>query len=77
VIQELIGSLAEGETGLIVALSGFSKDAEQFARAHQTRRVTLMDGAQLVELWIRYYDKIPEDGRQILRLAPVYFLKDE
>ena len=74
VIQELLGSLAEGETGLIVALSGFSKDAEQFARAHQTRRITLMDGAQLVELWIRYYDQIPEDGRQILRLSPVHFL---
>jgi restriction system protein len=75
VIQELLGSLAEGETGLIVALSGFSKDAEQFARAHQTRRITLMDGSQLVELWVRYYDQIPEDGRQILRLSPVHFLQ--
>ena len=75
VIQELLGSLAEGETGLIVALSGFSKDAEQFARAHQTRRITLMDGPQLVELWIRYYDQIPEDGRLLLRLSPVYFLR--
>jgi restriction system protein len=74
VIQELLGSLAEGETGLIVALSGFSKDAEQFARAHQTRRITLMDGSQLVELWVQHYDRIPEDGRQILRLSPVYFL---
>jgi restriction system protein len=74
VIQELLGSLAEGETGLIVALSGFSKDAEQFARAHQTRRITLMDGSQLVELWIQHYEDIPEDGRQILRLSPVYFL---
>jgi restriction system protein len=74
VIQELLGSLAEGETGLIVALSGFSKDAEQFARAHQTRRITLMDGPQLVELWIRYYEQIREDGRQILRLSPVHFL---
>ena len=77
VIQELLGSLAEGETGLVVALSGFSKDAEQFARAHQTRRITLMDGSQLVDLWIRYYDQIPEDGRQILRLTPVYFLHKE
>jgi restriction system protein len=75
VIQELLGSLAEGETGLIVALSGFSKDAEQFARAHQTRRITLMDGPQLVELWIRYYEQIPEDGRLLLRLSPVYFLR--
>lgn len=74
VIQELLGSLAEGETGLIVALSGFSKDAEQFARAHQTRRITLIDGEQLVELWIKNYVNIPEDGRQILRLSPVYFL---
>jgi restriction system protein len=74
VIQELLGSLAEGETGLIVALSGFSKDAEQFARAHQTRRITLMDGPQLVELWIRYYEQVREDGRQILRLSPVHFL---
>lgn len=77
VIQELLGSLAEGETGLIVALSGFSKDAEQFARAHQTRRITLMDGPQLVELWVRYYEQIPEDGRLLLRLTPVYFLHKE
>lgn len=77
VIQELIGSLAADETGLIVALSDFTKEAKQFARAHQTRRITLIDGVQLVELWIQYYNAIPEEGRQILRLSPVFFRQQD
>jgi restriction system protein len=73
-IQELIGSLSDGETGLIVALTGFTKEAGQFARAHQTKRITLLDGNALVELWIEHYAKVSEEGRLLLRMRPVYFL---
>lgn len=76
-VQALIGSLSDGETGLVVALSGFTKDAEQFARTHQTKRLTLMDGFDLVALWVKHYDRISEEGRSLLRLKPVYFLDAE
>ena len=73
-IQELIGSLSDGETGLLIALTGFTKDAGQFARAHQTKRITLLDGNELVKLWIDNYKNISEEGRLLLRLRPVHFL---
>jgi restriction system protein len=73
-IQELIGSLSDGETGLIVALTGFTKDAGQFARSHQTKRITLLDGNGLVDLWVEHYSKVSEEGRLLLRLRPVHFL---
>jgi restriction system protein len=72
-VQALVGALSESETGVVVALSGFSRDAETYAK-HQNKRVTLIDGARLIELWTQHYDRVPEEGRSLLRLRPVYYL---
>lgn len=72
-VQALVGSLSESETGVVVALSGFSREAETYAK-HQNKRVTLIDGSRLIELWTQHYGQVPEEGRSLLRLRPVYYL---
>ena len=39
-----------------------------------TCRITLIDGEGLLDLWVKYYDKVDEDGRQMLPIKPVHFL---
>ena len=65
--------LGEGDVGLFVALSGFTKDAELEARQSQ-RRITLIDTAQLVDLWTRHYAALDDSARLRLPLKPVWFL---
>ncbi len=65
--------LGDGDVGLFVALSGFTKDAEFEARQSQ-RRVTLIDTARLVDLWTRHYGTLDDSARLRLPLKPVWFL---
>jgi restriction system protein len=60
--------------GIFVATSGFTKDAEDFARNQEKRKITLIDLDRLVELWIQFYDKLTELARKRLPLSPIYYL---
>jgi len=69
--------LSEGDIGLFVSLGGFTKDAEEEARNHQTRRLLLVDARRLFDLWVEHYDRIPEINRRTFALKPVHFLAPE
>ncbi len=69
--MELIG---EDDVGLYVSAGGFTKDAEEYARTHRSRRITLIDLDRLVELWIKSYENLEDRARQRLPLTPIYFL---
>lgn len=69
--SSLIGS---NDVGLFVSTGGFTKDAEEFARAQETRKITLIDLDKLVELWVQFYDKLEDSARRRLPLTPIYFL---
>ena len=72
-LRSFMAVLGEGDVGLFVALSGFTKDAELEARQSQ-RRITLIDTAQLVDLWTRHYAALDDSARLRLPLKPVWFL---
>lgn len=72
-LRSFMAVLGEGDVGLFVALSGFTKDAEFEARQSQ-RRVTLIDTARLVDLWTRHYGTLDDSARLRLPLKPVWFL---
>lgn len=57
--------------GLFVNLSGSTKDADLEARQSH-RRITLIDAAQLVELWTRHYGQLNDRARRRLPLKPVF-----
>lgn len=73
-LRAFMAVLGNEDVGLFIATGGFTKDAEQEARSQPTRRITLLDLEKLFDLWVQYYKDIPEEGRRILPLKPVYYL---
>ncbi|MDR7450005.1 MAG: restriction endonuclease [Armatimonadota bacterium] len=76
-LRAFMAVLGNEDVGLFIATGGFTKDAEQEARSQPTRRITLLDLEKLFDLWVQYYKDIPEEGRRILPLKPVYYLARE
>lgn len=64
----------DGDVGLYVAAGGFTKDAEEFARSQERRKMTLINLERFIELWIEHFGKLGDAARQKLPLRPIYFL---
>jgi restriction system protein len=75
-LRSFMALLGDGDVGLFVALSGFTKDAELEARQSH-RRLTLINTTKLVELWTAHHDKLDDAARRRLPLKPVWFLAGE
>ena len=43
----------------------------------ETRRLTLIDLEQLVELWTTHYDSVGESGKRLLPLKAAHYLASE
>lgn len=76
VVERTASKLNDNETGVIVTLAGFTKEAKLAARDSKDR-ITLVDGTRLIQLWSEYYARIPEEGRALLRLRNVAYLSLE
>lgn len=72
-LRSFMAVLADGDVGLFVALSGFTKDADYEARQSH-RRISLIDSRRLLELWTANYEKLDDEARTRLPLKPVWFL---
>jgi len=73
-VRELDGLLRkDGDMGLVVSSGGFSPDAVRELRASRLH-IEQIDLRRLIDLWIRFYDSIPEEGRRMLPLKRVHFL---
>lgn len=72
-LRSFMAVLADGDVGLFVALSGFTKDADYEARQSH-RRISLIDARRLVELWTTHYSQLDDSARVRLPLKPVWFL---
>jgi len=65
--------LETSDVGVYISLGGFTRDTEAAAR-RSSRRITLIDGEALFNLWIEHYDRVDQEGRDLLPVRPVYFL---
>lgn len=72
-LRSFMAVLGEGDVGLFIALSGFTKDADYEARQSH-RRITLIDARRLLELWTAHYGQLDDSARARLPLKPVWFL---
>jgi restriction system protein len=61
------------DVGVYISLGGFTSDAQALAR-RSARRMTLIRRSGLLDLWVEHYDRLDEDGGQLLPVKPVYFL---
>lgn len=73
-VRSFIALVNEDDAGLFVSLGGFTRDAEDFARMQERRKITLIDLERLVDLWVEFYQKLDNLARERLPLAPIYFL---
>ena len=69
-IQSLKGTMREGDYGLFVTLSDYTKNAKNYLK--NTPIIRGINGNELVDLIIKYYDKLDEKYKKMIPLKMVY-----
>ena len=69
-IQSLKGAMREGDYGLFITLSNYTKNAKKYLES--TPIIRGINGSDLVELILKYYDKLSEKYQKIIPLKMVY-----
>lgn len=69
-IQSLKGAMREGDYGLFVTLSNYTKNAQKYL--DNTPIIRGINGKELVDLILKYYDKLSEKYRKMIPLKMVY-----
>lgn len=75
-LRSFLSLIEPGDVGVYISLGGFTADAESSAR-RSSRRITLIDGDGLLDLWVAHYGEVDEEGRDLLPIKPIYFLDAE
>lgn len=70
VVQSLKGALNDGDYGLFVTLSDFTKNAKDYL-ANQSR-IKSINGSEFVDLLLKYYDDMPDEFKETIKLRKVY-----
>lgn len=69
-IQSLKGAMREGDYGLFVTLSNYTKNAQKYL--DNTPIIRGINGTELVELILKYYDDLSNKYRSMIPLKQVY-----
>lgn len=69
-LQSLKGAMREGDYGLFVTLSNYTKNAEKYLSEHPIIRG--INGVELVNLILKYYDLLNEKNKKAIPLKKVY-----
>lgn len=69
-IQSLKGAMSPGDYGVFVTLSDYTKNAKAFIEKNPIIRG--INGSELVDLVLKYYDKLSEKYRKMIPLEMVY-----
>jgi restriction system protein len=73
-VRELRGLLnRDSEVGIFVTSWKFSSDAIKETRS-QGVHVELIDVVRFIELWKSFYNKMPDEDKNLLPLYPIYFV---
>jgi len=69
-IQSLKGAMHEGDYGLFVTLSNYTKNAQKYLNS--TPIIRGINGTELVDLILKYYEDLSEKYRKMIPLKMVY-----
>lgn len=69
-IQSLKGAMKEGDYGLFITLSDYTKNAQNYL--NNTPIIRGINGTELVELILKYYDGLSDKYKQMIPLQKVY-----
>lgn len=73
IIQSLKGAMMPGDYGLFISLSDYTKNAQKFLTANPIIRG--INGIELVDLVLKYYENMSEEYQQMIPLKKVYIPK--
>jgi restriction system protein len=73
-VKSFVSTIGSHEVGVYVSVSGFTGVAGDYARNHETRRITLVNAEKLVELWTQHSRQLTDEARDLFDLKPIYFL---
>ena len=69
-VSSFAGALGVGDYGLFITLSDFKPNAIKYLDAHP--HIKGINGTELVELILKYYDKLSVENRKKIPLKMVY-----
>lgn len=69
-VDQLLGTLGDGEYGLFINLGSFSRESGELER--NRAKLRLINGEQLVELVFEHYDKLAPRYRSLIPLRQIY-----
>lgn len=69
-IQSLKGAMREGDYGVFVTLADYTKNAKKYL--DNTPIIRGINGAELVDLILKYYEDLDEEYRRLIPLRKVY-----
>lgn len=64
------GAMSAGDYGLFVTLSNFTKNAQKYLSLNPI--IKGINGTELVDLILKYYDKLSEKYQKMIPLKMVY-----
>ena len=67
-VLKIRGTLGADEHGAIISTSKFTKQAKEEAQNEKRKSIALVDGEDLVDLILKYYDELDEKYKQLLCL---------
>lgn len=70
IIQSLKGAMREGDYGLFVTLSNYTKNAQKYL--DNTPIIRGINGSELVDLILKYYDGLEDKYKRMIPLKMVY-----
>lgn len=74
VIRSLTGICKySDEIGFVVTSGSFTNEALRESRSLHNN-IRLIDGDEFIELWIAYYNNMPEEDKALMPILPVYYL---
>lgn len=76
-LKSFMANIGQHDSGIFFCTGGFTRDAENYARSQESKRIMLIDSAKLVQLWTDHIPRLSDQAWQRLPLTPIYFLTPE
>lgn len=76
-LKSFMANIGQHDSGIFFCTGGFTKDAENYARSQESKRIMLVDSSKLVQLWTDNIPRLSDQAWQRLPLTPIFFLTPE
>lgn len=76
-LKSFMANIGQHDRGIFFCTGGFTREAENYARSQESKRIMLIDSPKLIQLWTDNIPHLSDQSWQRLPLTPIYFLTPE